>query len=134
MRTTDAQRYKYALYRELELLVFDMNHNVDAVVVEGPHDKRTLKILGYEKPIVLCSKISNTQLADILAHKFSTVTILSDYDEEGITINKALTRLLERRGIKIDRYYRNRIGKLLGETGIRTIEGIYNLKLELFPL
>ena len=65
--------------------------------------------------------------------KFLTITILTDFDEEGNTINKMLTPILEKRGVKVDFFYRKRFCELLEETGIQTIEGVYQLKNVLIP-
>lgn len=124
----EEERNKYEAYRELEDLTSEMNFTVDAVVVEGPHDKKTLKLLGYEKPILICSKLSHYKFID-----FSNVVILTDFDKEGIFLNKKISKLFEKRGVKVDRFYRRKFRALLKEVRILTIEGIYSLKLKLFP-
>ena len=131
-RLTDKERSKYEIYRELEALATEMNYAVDAILVEGAHDNKTLNLLGYKKQILLCSKLSHSELVDLTAEKFSNVVILTDFDEQGIYLNKRLSNLLEKRRVKVDRFYRRRFFKLLREAKISTIEGIYNLKLELF--
>jgi len=123
---------KYEIYRALEDLASEMNYNVDAVIVEGPHDKKTLKLLGYMKPILLCSKRSHSDLVDLIAEKYLNVVVLTDFDEEGIALNGRLSKLFEKRGVKVDRFYRRRFFKLLREARIVTIEGIYRIKLDLF--
>lgn len=131
-RRTEEERGRYEVYRELEELASEMNYTVDAVVVEGPHDKKTLKLLGYKRPILLCSKISHNELAELAARKFSKLAVLTDFDEEGTLLNKKLTKLFEKRGVKVDRFYRRRFLKLLKKANILTIEGIYNIKLKIF--
>jgi len=131
-RVTNEERQEHEVFRELEELTSEMNYNVDAVVVEGPHDKKTLKLLGYKKPILICSKPSHNELADLVTKKFSNVVILTDFDEQGTLLNKRLSKLIEKGGVKVDRFYRRRFQKLLKEARISTIEGIYSIKLELF--
>ena len=131
-RGTDEECRRYEVYHELEELVSEMNYTVDAVVIEGPHDRRTLNRLGYRKPILLCSKVSHSELVDLISEKFSNVVVLTDFDEEGVQLNRRLSKLLERRGVKVDRFYRRRFRRLLKEARISTIEAIYGLKLELF--
>lgn len=131
--TQEEQRWKQKIYRELEDLASEMNYTVDVVVVEGPHDKKTLELLGYKKPILLCSKLSHNNVTDRIAKKFSNVVILTDFDEQGKVLNKKLASLFVKRGIKVDSFYRRRFWKLLKEVRILTIESIYNIKLELFP-
>ncbi|MDH5439229.1 MAG: hypothetical protein OEY31_01320 [Candidatus Bathyarchaeota archaeon] len=131
-RRTDEERRRYEVYHELEELVSEMNYTVDVVVIEGPHDRRTLTRLGYRKPILLCSKVSHSELVDLISEKFSNVVVLTDFDEEGVQLNRRLSKLVERRGVKVDRFYRRRFRRLLKEARISTIEAIYGLKLELF--
>ena len=131
-RVSDKEYEKYEIYRALEDLASEMNYNVDAVIVEGPHDKKTLKLLGYMKPILLCSKRSHSDLVDLIAEKYLNVVVLTDFDEEGIALNGRLSKLFEKRGVKVDRFYRRRFFKLLREARIVTIEGIYRIKLDLF--
>lgn len=133
MRVTEEERRKHEVYRNLEELASEMNYTVDAVVVEGPHDKKTLKLLGYNKPIILCSKLPHNEVTDRAAKKFSNVVILTDFDEQGNLLNKKLSKLFETRGVKVDRFYRRRFRKLLKKAKISTIESIYSIKLELFP-
>ena len=131
-RVTEKDRWKYETYRELEALASEMNYTISAVVVEGPHDKKTLKLLGYKKPILPCSKRSHNDLVDFVAKEYSNLVVLTDYDEEGISLNKRLSKLFEERGVKVDRFYRRRFLKLLKEARVSTIEGIYSIKLDLF--
>lgn len=131
-RATEEERSRREVYRELEEVASEMNFTVDAVIIEGPHDRRTLKHLGFEKPILLCSKLSHSELVDLITEKFPSVAVLTDFDEEGAQLNKKFSRLLERRGVKVDRFYRRRFQKLLKEARISTIEAIYSLKRKLF--
>jgi len=131
-RATEEERSRREVYRELEEVASEMNYTVDAVIIEGPHDRRTLKHLGFKKPILLCSKLSHSELVDLITEKFPSVAVLTDFDEEGAQLNKKFSRLLERRGVKVDRFYRRRFQKLLKEARISTIEAIYSLKRKLF--
>ena len=133
MRVTEEEHRKHEVYRNLEQLASEMNYTVDAVVVEGPHDKKTLKLLGYNKPIILCSRLSHNEVTDRAAKKFSNVSILTDFDEQGNLLNKKLAKLFETRGVRVDRFYRRRFRKLLKKAKISTIESIYSIKLKLFP-
>ena len=132
-RFSNEERKKHEVYRELKDLINDLNYSVDAVVVEGSHDKKTLKLLGFKKPILQCSKLPHTTITDLVAEKFSDVVILTDFDEEGKLLNKKLTSLLETKGVKVDLFYRRRFRKLLKEVKISTIESIYSIKINLFP-
>ncbi len=126
-RVRNEERQKHEVFRELEELASEMNHYVDAVVVEGPHDKKTLKLLGYKKLILTCSKRSYNDLADLVAKKKSNVVILTDFDEQGTLLNRRLSKLFEKRGVKIDRFYRRSFQRLLKRVRISTIEGVYSI-------
>jgi 5S rRNA maturation endonuclease (ribonuclease M5) len=101
---------------------------VDAILVEGTQDRKILQHLGFNKPILRCAKQLHNDLVEFIAAKFSVVVILTDFDEEGTFLNKRLSKLLEEKGVRIDRFYRKRIFKLLRSVNIFTIEGIDNLK------
>ena len=131
-RLTKEERVKNEIFNGLEDLVQEMNLNVDATIVEGPHDKKTLRMLGYEKPIVWCSKTPHNNLPDLIAKRFSSVVILTDFDKEGLYLNKKLTTLLENRGVKVNKFYRNKIQRMLRRINIFTIEGIYNIKKSIY--
>ena len=123
----------YGVYRALEDAASEMNHAVDGVIVEGPHDKKTLAILGYEGPIITCSgKRSHVELAEFVAKKFSRVAVLTDFDEAGRDLNRRLSKLFEMRQVKVEHFYRKKFQRLFREARIFTIEAIYRLKLELF--
>ena len=133
-RITEKQRRKIQAYKELEALAVEMNFTIDAIIVEGPHDKKTLKILGFKKPIIKCSRtrLSHIEIADYVSKNFSKITILTDFDEEGRKLNKKLKKHLERKDVKIEELYRRKFWRLLKEVGILTLESIYGLKKELF--
>lgn len=131
-RLTNEERRKYEIYLELERLASEMNYLVDAVVVEGPHDKKTLQLLGYKKVILLCSKLNHNELTEIVTKKFSKVAIFTDFDKEGISLNKKLSQLFEHRSVKVYSAYRYRLQKLLKKARISTIESIYKIKIDLF--
>jgi len=125
---------KHRLYRELEDLASEMNYTIDAVIVEGIHDKKTLNLLGYKKTIIVCSRRTHHELTDLIAKKFSHVVILTDFDKQGMVLYKKIASFLEKKGVEADRFYRRRFDKLLKTARIATIEGIYKIKLDLFSL
>ena len=131
-RLNNDQQYKREIYFELEKLASEMNYNVDVAIVEGPHDQKTLKLLGYTNPIITCSKISLSEISENIAEKFTNTVILTDFDQEGKTLNKKLIKLLEAKNVKVERFYRLRFQKLLQKAKIFTIEGIYSIKLDIF--
>jgi 5S rRNA maturation endonuclease (ribonuclease M5) len=105
-----------------------MDDFVDAIVVEGIHDKEALEELGITKEIVLCSSRPHTDFVDYISSRHKKVVILTDYDRTGKRINKKLSTWLEREGIKVEKRYRDEVGKLLGFRGMKSIESVNSLK------
>ena len=110
-RVTEEERCRRELYRDMEDLASEMNHTVDAAFVEGPHDEKTLRLLGFEKPILKCSKLSHNRLTDLAAKRFSNVAVLTDFDEEGVSLNKNLSRLLEKKKRKSRSLLQKKVSK-----------------------
>ena len=123
----------YETYIELTKVLQEMDDFVDAVVVEGVHDKEALQEMGVTKEIAMCSSgYSYAEFVDYLMSRYKRITILTDYDRAGKSINKKLTVRLEREGIKIEKRYRDKIGKILGLRGYRDIESMNSLKKRFF--
>ncbi|HID90764.1 TPA: hypothetical protein EYP44_02255, partial [Candidatus Bathyarchaeota archaeon] len=100
-RRGQRREQKLDLFREFLRLVEEMAYDVDAAIVEGRHDEKTLRMSGFGRPIVRCSqtKRSFQELVDYIARRFSRVVILADFDEKGEEISNRLATHLERRGI-----------------------------------
>jgi 5S rRNA maturation endonuclease (ribonuclease M5) len=105
-----------------------MDDFVDAIVVEGVHDREALEKLGITKEIVLCSSRPHTDFIDYISSRHKKVVILTDYDRTGKRINKKLSSWLEREGIKVEKQYRDEVGRILGFRGMRSIESVNALK------
>jgi 5S rRNA maturation endonuclease (ribonuclease M5) len=118
---------KQKKYRKIRDLILEIYSAVDAAVVDGAHDRKTLKHLGFDAPVFTRSELSYVDLADLIAKKFSTVAILTDFDEEGKRANETLNRLFEQRQIKVCHSCRENLEALLKQEKITTIEGIYSL-------
>lgn len=103
-----------------------LEYLVDVVVVEGPRDVEALRSLNFKGRVIICSKVgvSEAELAESLADEASSVVILTDFDEEGRSLNKRLTRLLERRGLKVERGLRREAGRLMAYIGVYAVEAL----------
>jgi 5S rRNA maturation endonuclease (ribonuclease M5) len=123
---------RFQTYKELENLTYEMNYDVDAVIVEGSHDKRTLQSMSYSKAIIPCSTKSFDKLANSIKRHYQRTAILTDFDEEGIIMNEKLSNLLTEKGVEVENFYRARFEELLYQLGLYTIEGIYGVKREIF--
>ena len=68
------QRNEFLIYRELEEIIAEMGDYVDAAIVEGAHDKKTLEKMGFTKDILKYSGtgMSDTDFIDLIARKYHT--------------------------------------------------------------
>jgi len=105
----------------------DFASDVDVAIVDGVHDRETLRRIGFVKPVFTRSKYPYLQLADRIARKYSSVVILTDFDAEGKLANEILDKLLDERGVRVCKSCRETVEILLKEEKITTIEGIYRL-------
>jgi len=123
----------YETYLELESVVQEMDDFVDAVVVEGAHDKEALVEMGITKEIAMYSSgFSYVDFVDYLRSRHKRVAILTDYDRAGKRFNKKLTAGLERAGVKVEKRYREEIGRILGFRGIKCIESMNSFRNKVF--
>ncbi len=129
------QREDYETFLELTSVVQEMGELVDAVVVEGAHDKEALREMGITKEIVMYSSGSSyVDFLDYLRSRYKRVVILTDYDRAGKRFNKKLSAGLERAGIKVERRYREEIGRILGIRGMKCIESINSFRNKVLAL
>lgn len=111
---------------DLDDLLEEVGRIASVVVVEGARDVDALRLIGYDGRVEICSRfsVSEPDLAESLAREFASVVILTDFDVEGKRINRHLTRLLERKGVKVEVGIRRHFGRLMAALGIRTIEAL----------
>jgi hypothetical protein len=76
------RKSKLESYRRIKDTVLDAAIDADAAVVDGVHDRETLRRLGFSKPVYTRSKYSYSEFADRLAKKFSTVIISTDLTQK----------------------------------------------------
>ncbi|MCW3978171.1 MAG: toprim domain-containing protein [Candidatus Bathyarchaeota archaeon] len=105
-------------------LLNEMGHLASIVIVEGPRDVEALRRIGYRGRIEVSSKysVSDSDFVESLARSVTSVIVLTDFDEEGRRINRDLTRLLERRGVRVEGGLRRRLGRLMAALSIYTVE------------
>ena len=115
-----------SLREDLKNLLDEMGYLVSAVVVEGPRDVDALRQVGFEGRVEICSRfsVSDSDFTETLAKEAASVVILTDFDEEGRRINRHLTRLLERRGVKVEVGMRREFGRLMAILGIYVVEAL----------
>ncbi|MBI4363097.1 MAG: toprim domain-containing protein [Euryarchaeota archaeon] len=114
----------------VEELIAEMRGDVDAVIVEGAHDMRALRGYGFDGPILMCAstRLPESEFVEWVAARHRRVSVLTDFDRQGTHIHRRLAHKLERRGVRVDRRYRQSLRELLRGTGFRTIESLHGLK------
>ncbi len=127
MPSTEARR-KALL--DLITLLGEFYGAVDTVVVEGSRDVEALRRLGFQGRVEVYSRVgvSDSDLVEGLAHRSGAVVILTDFDKEGRWLNRRLSRLLERRGIRVKVNLRRAVGRLMAVLGVYTVEALDNVE------
>ena len=117
---------------DLNSLLEEMEGTVDTVLVEGARDVEALRRLGFHGRIEVCSRVgvSNSDLVEGLARR-KDVVILTDFDGEGRRLNRRLSRLLERRGVRVETRLRRAVGRLMAALGVYAIEALDNVEEKL---
>jgi len=118
---------------DLTALLEELEGVADAVVVEGMRDVEALRRLGFRGRVEVCSRVgvSDGDLVEDLAGSSETVVILTDFDDEGKRLNRRLTRLLQRRGVKTKSNLRRAVGRLMATLGVYAVEALDNVEADL---
>ena len=95
------------------------------VVVEGERDRRSLRRLGLEGPVVLVHRGETlSRTAHRLVGHGRRVIVLTDWDREGGLFARRLKEFLEAERIDLDLEYRRRFARILrGE--LVHVEGLF---------
>lgn len=127
MRFTEERRQALL---DLSSVLEDVERNRDTTVVEGARDVEALRRLGFRGRIEVCSRvgISDSDLVEEYYRRGRAVFILTDFDDEGRRLNRRLSRLLERRGVKVRRRLRRVVGRLMAILGVYAIEALDNVE------
>ena len=114
---------------ELKQLLCELDKYVDVVIVEGLRDVESVKALGCTANLDVLSHtdVNDFDLADELTAKYSNVLVLTDFDEEGLNLNKRFTGILEHKGAHVETGLRLRIGRLMAQIGVYAIESLDNI-------
>jgi len=127
MRFTEERRQALL---DLSSVLEDVERTGDTAVVEGARDVEALRSLGFHGRIDVCSRvgISDSDLVEEHYRRGRAVVILTDFDDEGRRLNRRLSRLLERRGVKVRRRLRLVVGRLMAILGVYAIEALDNVE------
>ncbi len=118
---------------ELIQLLCEIHSYVDVVLVEGLRDVKSIRDLGClaEIEVLSHSGVNDFDLADQVSSRFSNVLVLTDFDEEGLSLNRRFTSILEHKGIHVESGLRRRVGRLMARIGVYAIESLDNIKSEI---
>ena len=124
---SDTRRKK--VIEELKTLLSEISLLVDVVVVEGSRDVESLRRIGYAGEIVTCAApgVNDYDLMTEVSVKYERVLILTDFDQEGATLNRRFAEMLEHKGVKVEEGLRRMVGRLTASLGIYAIESMDNI-------
>jgi 5S rRNA maturation endonuclease (ribonuclease M5) len=127
-------KYYLELEARLNSVIEKINYGVSLVIVEGSHDEAALRKVGLRTPVIGFSKSGLPVFAFVdelmKCYKGLTVVVLLDFDEEGAKMAERISRELEEGGVKVERFFRRKLGELLVREGIRRIEEVPLIKLK----
>jgi len=117
------------LIEEMKELLSEIGDLVDVVVVEGQRDVESLRRLGYSGEIVTCAAtgVNDYDLMTEVSAKYGRVLILTDFDQEGVTLNLRFAEILEHEGLRVEKGLRRMVGRLTASLGIYAIESLDNI-------
>jgi len=117
------------LIEEMKELLSEIGDLVDVVVVEGQRDVESLRRLGYSGEIVTCAAtgVNDYDLMTEVSAKYGRVLILTDFDQEGVTLNLRFAEILEHEGVRVEKGLRRMVGRLTASLGIYAIESLDNI-------
>ena len=117
------------LIEEMKELLSEIGDLVDVVVVEGLRDLESLRRLGYSGEIVTCAAtgVNDYDLMTEVSAKYERVLILTDFDQEGVTLNLRFAEILEHEGVRVEKGLRRMVGRLTASLGIYAIESLDNI-------
>ena len=107
-----------------EKLLADIRHSETLLVVEGKRDREALRKAGLDN-IVEISGRRLERVADIVKSKQQQVTILTDYDKEGIIQYKRLKKLLLSDEIKVNDIFRREFKRVFLVNRIEELNGYF---------
>jgi len=124
---------KREAFTDLKSVLEEAEKEVDAIIVEGARDVEALRRLGFHGRIETRSKVgvSEEDLIEQLSGNSDTVVVLTDFDGEGRRLNRHLSMLLERRGVRVEARIRRTVGRLMAALGVNTVEALDNAERQL---
>ena len=121
-------RLRREAIEELSELLTEIHNYVDLVLVEGLRDVESVRALGCIANIEVLSHsgLSDYDLVEMIIDSYKNVLILTDFDEEGLNLNKRFTSLFEHSGFTVENGLRRHIGRIMARIGVYAIEALDN--------
>jgi len=113
---------------KLEEIILELKELSDTgaiLIVEGKKDVESLRFLGINGDIQLASRKPLLEFTELLAKSGKEIVLLTDWDEEGSSIAKKITRHLWAYGIIPNNLIRSRL-RSLSKKRIKDIESLNN--------
>ena len=122
--------FQRELLERFSFFLEEVGRLVDVVIVEGQRDVEALRVLGFTGKIVSCAQlgVSDSELVSNIASEYGNVLLLTDFDDEGLTMNQKLTRLFEAQGLKVEIGLRREFRGFMARLGVYAIESLDNVK------
>ena len=111
----------FATREELAEWAENLKHSSLCIIVEGPHDRKAIALVGIPAQQVVTLGRPLYQVAEFVAEKHRRAVILTDLDRKGRELYGKLRKELMQQGVKVDNTYREFLQK---KTRLSHIEGI----------
>jgi 5S rRNA maturation endonuclease (ribonuclease M5) len=124
-------KYYLQIEADLKAEIEEINYGTSLVVVEGKHDEDALRKIGLKSPVIQFCNCGLPMFAfvDGIVEDYLglTVAVLLDFDGEGTKMSEWLSKELEEKGVKVDRFHRKRLAEILTKEGVFRIEELKKL-------
>jgi 5S rRNA maturation endonuclease (ribonuclease M5) len=113
-------------FEELKTLLHGKDEPLCFILVEGTRDVDALRRLSVTVPVDVFSHVGQLEhdIASHIAAETKTVLVLTDFDEKGMSLAKRITNLSSSEGVIVQIELRQKIGRLMGVLGLKTIESL----------
>lgn len=105
-----------------------LNEEADLILVEGPHDAKSLRMLGALGDIIEVSSFRKplTTLVDWVVGRYrgKCVAILLDFDKHGEELCHRLGSEFSERGVRIQTSARDVLREILARLGFTSVENL----------
>ncbi|MBN1323701.1 MAG: toprim domain-containing protein [Methanotrichaceae archaeon] len=105
--------------------LLDASKRGAAIIVEGLRDKRALRSLGAEGPVIMASRRPSLDLAEEAAREYEEIIVLTDWDRQGEEMARKIQHHLQATSVPADLDIRERLKRLVRKE-IKDVESLDN--------